>query len=151
MVHTLNLGVKNICAAKNVDGNENVFNECGWIAEVIGDASFIKVFIMTHSMRLAIFNEFSSLKLLSIAETRFASMIVMLKRLKLLKRCLQNMVISDHWNSYREDDVRKAAHVKELILNHLISNHAIYRILERKDVINFIPPYIIQNQLFSMS
>ncbi|KAH1232682.1 hypothetical protein GmHk_09G025276 [Glycine max] len=97
VVHTLNLGVKNICAAKNVDGNENVFNECGWIAEVIGDASFIKVFIMTHSMRLAIFNEFSSLKLLSIAETHFASMIVMLKRLKLLKRCLQNMVISDQW------------------------------------------------------
>ncbi|KAH1205718.1 hypothetical protein GmHk_16G046360 [Glycine max] len=119
VVHTLNLGVKNICAAKNVDGNENVFNECGWIAEVIGDASFIKVFIMTHSMRLAIFNEFSCLKLLSIAETRFASMIVMLKRLKLLKRCLQNMVISDQWNSYREDDVRKAAHVKELILNDI--------------------------------
>ncbi|KHN03669.1 hypothetical protein glysoja_035412, partial [Glycine soja] len=105
VVHALNLGVKNICAAKNVD--------------VIGDASFIKVFIMTHSMRLAIFNEFSSLKLLSIAETRFASMIVMLKRLKLLKRCLQNMVISDQWNSYREDDVRKAAHVKELILNDI--------------------------------
>ncbi|KAG4991493.1 hypothetical protein JHK82_025010 [Glycine max] len=119
VVHALNLGVKNICAAKNVDGNENVFNKCGLIAEVIGDASFIKVFIMTHSMRLAIFNEFSSLKLLSIAETRFASMIVMLKRLKLLKRCLQNMVISDHWNSYREDDVRKAAHVKELILNDI--------------------------------
>ncbi|KAH1213714.1 hypothetical protein GmHk_14G041617 [Glycine max] len=110
VVHTLNLGVKSICAAKNVDGNENVFNECWWIAEVIGDASFIKVFIMTHSMRLAIFNEFSSLKVLSIAETRFASMIVMLKGFKLLKRCLQNMVISDQWNSYREDDVRKAAH-----------------------------------------
>ncbi|KAH1118488.1 hypothetical protein GYH30_047311 [Glycine max] len=119
VVHTLNLGVKNICAAKNVDGNENVFNEYGWIAEVIGDASFIKVFIMTHSMGLAIFNEFSSLILLSIAETRFASMIVMLKRFKLLKRCLQNMVISDQWNSYREDDVRKAAHVKELILNDI--------------------------------
>ena len=29
------------------------------------------------------------------------------------------MVISDHWNSYREDDVRKAAHVKELILNDI--------------------------------
>ncbi|RZC19025.1 hypothetical protein D0Y65_006031 [Glycine soja] len=119
VVHTLNLGVKNICAPKNVDGNENVFNECGWIAKVIGDASFIKVFIMIHSMRLAIFNEFSSLKLLSIAKTCFASMIVMLKRLKLLKRCLQNMVINDQWNSYREDDVKKVAYVKELILNDI--------------------------------
>ncbi|KAH1228527.1 hypothetical protein GmHk_10G028505 [Glycine max] len=134
VVHTLNLGVKNICAAKNVNVNENVFNECGWIAEVIGDASFIKVFIMTHSMRLAIFNEFSSLKLLSIAETRFASMIVMLKRLKLLKRCLQNMVISDQWNSYREDDVRKATHVKELILNDIWWDKVDY-ILSFKDPI----------------
>ncbi|XP_027351371.1 uncharacterized protein LOC113862485 [Abrus precatorius] len=119
VVHTLNLALKNICAARNIDGNENVFNECHWITLLVDDASFIKTFIMTHSMRLAIFNEFSSLKLLSVAETRFASMVVMLKRLKLLKRVLQNMVISDQWNSYREDDVGKAAYVKELILNDI--------------------------------
>ncbi|XP_027364746.1 uncharacterized protein LOC113871850 [Abrus precatorius] len=119
VVHTLNLALKNICAARNIDGNENVFNECHWITLLVDDASFIKTFIMTHSMRLTIFNEFSSLKLLSVAETRFVSMLVMLKRLKLLKRALQNMVISDRWNSYREDDVGKAAHVKELILNDI--------------------------------
>ncbi|KAK8328179.1 hypothetical protein V6Z11_A11G233800 [Gossypium hirsutum] len=50
---------------------------------------------MNHSMRLTIFNSFVPLKLLAFANTRFASMIVMLKRLKLIKRGLQNMVISD--------------------------------------------------------
>ncbi|KAH1082543.1 hypothetical protein J1N35_022304 [Gossypium stocksii] len=50
-------------------------------------------------------------------DTRFASMIVMLKRLKLIKRGLQNMVISDEWSTYREDDVSKASLMKEKILD----------------------------------
>jgi hypothetical protein len=104
VVHTLNLALKNISAAKNIDGNENVYSECNWITEVVDDVSFIKTFIMTHFMSLAIFNEFSTLKLLSIGKTRFASMIVMLKRIKLLKTALQRMVISDQWSTYREDN-----------------------------------------------
>jgi hypothetical protein len=68
VVHTLSLDLKNICAVKNIDENENVYNECNWITEVVGDVSFIKKFIITHFMALAIFNEFSSLKLLSIGE-----------------------------------------------------------------------------------
>ena len=51
------------------------------------------------------FNEFVPLKLLSIDETHFASVIIMLKRFKLIKGGLQAMVISDKWESYREDDV----------------------------------------------
>ncbi|XP_075641346.1 uncharacterized protein LOC142613046 [Castanea sativa] len=39
---------------------------------------------------------------------RFASVVIMLKRLKLIKRCLQAMAISEQWASYREDDVGKA-------------------------------------------
>ena len=68
-------------------------------------------------MRLAIFNEFCPLKLLKIADTRFASVVVMLKRLKLIKRCLQAMAISDQWASYREDDVGNAQKVKDMILS----------------------------------
>lgn len=117
VVHTLNLALKNISAAKNIDGNENVYSECNWITEVVDDVSFIKTFIMTHFMSLAIFNEFSTLKLLSIGKTRFASMIVMLKRIKLLKTALQRMVISDQWSTYREDNQQRATHVKELLLN----------------------------------
>ena len=86
---------------------------------MIDDVSFIKTFIMIQIMRLIIFNEFSYFKFLSIVEIHFATMIVMLKRLKLLKRCLQNMVIRDQWNSYREDSVRKVPHVKEIILDDI--------------------------------
>ena len=69
-----------------------------WITRIANDAFFILVFIMNHSMRLAMFNEFCPLKLLSAVETRFALDIVVLERLKLIKRCLQTMVISDQWS-----------------------------------------------------
>ena len=61
---------------------------------------------------------FFPLKLLKVANARFASVIVMLKRLKLIKRCFQAMTISDRWASYREDDVGKAQKVKDLILSY---------------------------------
>ncbi|KAH1231862.1 hypothetical protein GmHk_09G024656 [Glycine max] len=47
---------------------------------VVCDANLIKFFIMGHSMRLSLYNNFNSLKLLSVAPTRFASTVVMLKR-----------------------------------------------------------------------
>jgi len=68
-------------------------------------------------MRISMFNRFNSLKLLSVAQTRFASTIVMLKRFKSLKKGLQDMVISDEWSSYKEDDVAKAQSVKKNLLD----------------------------------
>ncbi|XP_059659219.1 uncharacterized protein LOC132306039 [Cornus florida] len=117
VVHTLNLALKNICAAKNVEKNEIAYAECGWILDYADEVTIIKNFIMNHSMRLAIFNEFVSLKLLSVAETRFASVIVMMKRFKLIKGGLQAMVISDKWTCYKEDDVGKADYVREKLLD----------------------------------
>ncbi|XP_050291284.1 uncharacterized protein LOC126732443 [Quercus robur] len=119
VVHTLNLVLKNICAVKNTEKNEVTYEECSWITCIADDASFIRVFIMNHSMRLAMFNEFFPLKLLQVADTRFALVVVMLKRLKLIKICLQAMAISDQWASYREDDVGKAQKVKDMILSDL--------------------------------
>ncbi|KAH1249212.1 putative plant SNARE 11 [Glycine max] len=94
---------------------------------------------MSHSMRLSIFN---SLKLLSIAPTRFSSTIVMLKRFKQLKKGLQEMVISDQWSSYKEDDVAKAKFVKDTLLDdkwwdkvdYILSfTSPIYDVLRRTD------------------
>ena len=85
VVHTLNLVLKNICATKNTEKNKVIYEECSWITRIIDDVSFIRVFIMNHSMRLAMFNEFCPLKLLQVADIRFASVVVMLKRLKLKK------------------------------------------------------------------
>ncbi|KAL0690948.1 hypothetical protein Bca4012_090627 [Brassica carinata] len=72
---------------------------------------------MNHNMRLAIFSKFYPLKLLAVADTRFASIIVMVKRLKLIKRGLEAMVISEEWSTYREADVGKATFVKGMILS----------------------------------
>ena len=97
----------------------STYEECSWITRVADDASFIRVFIMNHSIRLAMFNEFFPLKQLQVADTRFASVVIILKRLKLIKRCIQAMAISDQWASYREDDVGKAQKVKDMILSDL--------------------------------
>ena len=118
VVHTLNLALKNICAAKlpRTEEEEIVYDELHWITLVAGDASMTKNYIMNHGMRLSMFNEFSKLKLLAVAETRFASVIVMLKRFLMVKRALQSMVISDAWETYREDNSGLARHVREKIL-----------------------------------
>lgn len=119
VVHTLNLALKNICAAKNTEDNEEVYNECHWITEVANEGTEIKNFILNHSMVLSIFKSFSRLKLLSTAETRFASIIIMLKRIKDVKHALQQMVISEEWAYFRDDDVRKAQSIKERILDDI--------------------------------
>ena len=68
-------------------------------------------------MRLAIFNRFSSLKLFLIADTHFASVVVMLKRFKLIRRALEAMVMSEQWVQYRDDDQGKAKFVREKIVD----------------------------------
>ena len=88
VVHTLNLALKNICAAKNVESNQETYDECHWITDVYGDVMVIKNFIMNHSMRLVMFNRLSPLKLFSVANTCFASVVVMLKRFKLINGAL---------------------------------------------------------------
>nr|GEY97974.1 putative hAT dimerization domain, ribonuclease H-like domain protein [Tanacetum cinerariifolium] len=117
VVHTLNLAVKNICSPSNVETNALAYEQCNWIKDVHGDALAIKNFIMNHNMRLSIFSKFTPLRLLSVVDTRFASIIMMLKRLKLIKTGLPAMVISKEWSSYREDDTVKANFVKEKIVN----------------------------------
>jgi len=118
IVHTLNLALKNICAAKlpRTEEQEMVYDELHWITLIAGDANMIKNYIMNHGMRLSMFNEFSKLKLLAVAETRFASVVVMLKWFLMVKRALQSMVISDAWETYRDDNAGTARHVREKIL-----------------------------------
>ncbi|KAG6481700.1 hypothetical protein ZIOFF_058319 [Zingiber officinale] len=117
VVHTLNLALKNICAPTDSLQNKEAFDECKWIAEVANDASLIKNFILNHNMRLSMFNDNSNLKMLSLADIRFASTIIMLKRFRQIKKCLENMVISERWDVYKEDDVVKARVVKYKILD----------------------------------
>ncbi|XP_059665956.1 uncharacterized protein LOC132311848 isoform X1 [Cornus florida] len=78
--------------------------------------------------------------MLSIADTCFASMIVMLRRFKQIKRGLQDMVMSDFWTSYREDNVQRALTVKTKIddwwrdIDYIINfTEPIYDMLRRAD------------------
>ncbi|KAL5134361.1 hypothetical protein HKD37_03G007538 [Glycine soja] len=111
VVHTLNLALKNMYAAKNTEKNNVAYEECSWITHIADDAIF-------------------------------ASTIVMLKRFKQLKKGLQEMVISDQWSSYKEDDVVKAKFVKDTLLDdkwwdkvdYILSfTSLIYDVLRRTD------------------
>ena len=117
MVHTLNLTLKNICAPSIHLRYNDVMEQCGWISRVSSDATFIKNFIMNHVMRMSMFNNPYKLKLFSVADTRFASTIVMFKRFKTIKRGLEQLVISEEWEMYKEDDVVKVKEVKDKMLN----------------------------------
>lgn len=119
VVHTLNLALKNICAAKNIVGNEEVYHECHWITEVADIALMIKNYILNHNMVLTMFNQIAPLKLLSVAETRFASVIIMLKRFKLMKRSLESLVLCEEWSTYREYDPVKAQTIRSTVLDEL--------------------------------
>ena len=59
VVHTLNLALKSICAAKNTNKNSDIYYQCSWISQIVDDATFVKNFIMGHSMRLLMFNNFN--------------------------------------------------------------------------------------------
>ena len=117
VVHTLNPALKNICAPSTHPRYDDVMEQCGWISRVSSDASFIKNFIMNHTIKLSMFNNYCKLKLLSVVDTRFASTIVMLKQFKTIKRGLEQLVISEEWQMYKEDDIVKAKEVKDKILN----------------------------------
>jgi len=109
-----------------------------WITQIEDDAMFIKNFVMNHSMRLTTFSAFNPFKLLSVASTRFASSIVMLKKFKFLKNGLQQ-----EWPSYKDgENVQKAQFVKATLLNdnwwgkvdYILSfTDPIYYVLRRTD------------------
>ena len=117
MVCTLNIALNNICAPSTNPRYDEVMEQCGWISRVSIDSSFIKNFNMNHAMRLSMFNKHCKLELFSVVDTHFASTIVMLKRFKIIKRGLEQLVISEEWEMYKEDDKVKAKEVKDKILN----------------------------------
>ncbi|KAL6557390.1 hypothetical protein OROMI_017740 [Orobanche minor] len=119
VVHTLNLALKNICDAKNVESNEDVYVQCHRITEVAERALMVKNYILNHNMVNTMFNQIAPLKLLPVAETRFAYAIVMLKRFKLLKRSLERLVLYEEWSSYRECDTTRAQVIRSTMLDEL--------------------------------
>eukprot|EP00253_Pinus_taeda_P002383 PITA_02383 len=60
---------------------EEIDNKVSWIKELTGEAREIVKFITNHHQSQAIFREYSKLELLKVAETRYASNFLMLRRL----------------------------------------------------------------------
>ncbi|GFY85676.1 hypothetical protein Acr_04g0004140 [Actinidia rufa] len=100
VVHSLNLALKSICEPGETSLQ---YAQCKWVSDLVKQVIGIHNFILNHGMANHIFNRYSSLKLLSVAETRFASSFIMAKRLREVKSSLEVMVMDSNWKTYRED------------------------------------------------
>ena len=105
IVHSLNLALKSIAS------------DVTWIGTVIEDARHIRNFVQNHTNALTIYRQYTHLSLLKIADTRFASSFIMLKRLKEVKAALGAMVISDLWSFWRKTDHAASKRVKDTVLD----------------------------------
>jgi len=82
IVHSLNLALKSIAS------------DVTWIRSLIEDARHICNFLQNHTNFLTIYKKYTQLSLLKVANTRFASSFIVLKRLREVKATLGSMVIS---------------------------------------------------------
>lgn len=116
VVHTLDLALKDICANRSIELNEVSNKQCQWIGETINDVLLIRDFILSQPMCDNLFKKVPNLKMLTIAETRFASHVVMLRRFRDIRMSLLRMVMDDDaWSCHIEGDISKAKYVKEKI------------------------------------
>lgn len=120
VVHSLNLALKSICDPSEKSPQ---YDQCKWLAELVNEVQNIRNFIVNHGMASSIFKSYSSLSLLKVAETRFASSIVMCRRLKDVRVALEQMVMDADWKHYRGDGNTlaeiKAREVKKCIVDDL--------------------------------
>eukprot|EP01018_Ginkgo_biloba_P030780 Gb_34348 [translate_table: standard] len=77
------------------------------------------MFITNHHMAQAIYRQFASLKLLKVAENRFASHFIVLRQLLEVKSSLCNMVISDVWDRWRLSNTDRAQELKRIVLDDI--------------------------------
>ncbi|XP_057865649.2 uncharacterized protein LOC131073259 isoform X2 [Cryptomeria japonica] len=104
-VHSLNLML------------QKIGNKIEWIKKMYGDAQEIQMFITNHHMSQAIFRQFSRLELLKVAETRFASQTIVLRRLVKVKEALSRMVTNANWSIWRQSIGTRGAAIKAMILD----------------------------------
>jgi hypothetical protein len=105
IVHSLNLALKSIAV------------EVTWMGSLIEDARHIHNFVQNHTNALTIYKAYTHLSLLKIADTRFASSFIMLKRLREVKSALGSMVISEYWSFWRKTDQASSKRVKDTVLD----------------------------------
>ncbi|KAH6779478.1 hypothetical protein C2S52_010715 [Perilla frutescens var. hirtella] len=115
VVHNLNLALKSICDPSE---RSQQYAHCKWKSELVNDTQNIRNFIVNHSMSLSIYNKHSKLSLLRVADTRFASSIIMAKRLRDVKLSLEKMFMDADWRTYKDgNNEAKSQEVKQCIVN----------------------------------
>jgi hypothetical protein len=105
IVHSLNLALKSIAAEVTLMGS------------LIEDARHICNFVQNHTNALTIYKAYTHLSLLKIADTRFASSFIMLKRLREVKSALGSMFILEYWSFWRKTDQASSKRVKDTVLD----------------------------------
>ncbi|XP_049935506.1 uncharacterized protein LOC116258805 isoform X2 [Nymphaea colorata] len=116
VAHTLNLALEDICYSPSEEEDARGHELFSWIQDLGRDAKNIKNFIVNHQHAFSLFDTYSDLKLLKVAETRFASIIAMMKRIQCVKNTLVDMVLSKDWDFYRAEDKGKAQAIKFIIM-----------------------------------
>ena len=115
VVHSLNLALKSMCEP---NANSSHYETCKWISKLISDCDEITMFILNHSRALTIYQTHSQHMLIKIAETRFASHVIMGQRLLLVKSALEKTVLDPNWKTFRKTNLEaKADHVKECVIS----------------------------------
>ncbi|GJV42729.1 hypothetical protein Tco_1421169 [Tanacetum coccineum] len=97
VVHTLNLALKNICAAKNTESNFEVYDECHWITEVYGDAMHVKNFIWNHTEIFSMYYKFQFFTVNFCADNRLLRTILMLRDDQEKARFVRDKVLNEYW------------------------------------------------------
>jgi hypothetical protein len=105
IVHNLNLILEEIEAKTE------------WIKEVTGQAREIIKFITNHHQSQAMYREYSKLELLKVAETRYASNFIMLRRLVEVKSALMSMVVGVTWAEWRQSDSERGSMVQRVLID----------------------------------
>uniref|UniRef100_A0A803N0I5 Uncharacterized protein n=1 Tax=Chenopodium quinoa TaxID=63459 RepID=A0A803N0I5_CHEQI len=117
-VHCVNLAIKAICEPNEKSSH---YEECKWIKDLVSQVNEINVFITNHGLSKTIFDQYSDVKLLKVAETRFASNIVMAMRLRRVKEALEKMVMDVDWKNFKvtgkSATVIQARDIKDLIVS----------------------------------
>ncbi|KAL7246364.1 hypothetical protein ACSBR2_001471 [Camellia fascicularis] len=90
VVHSLNLALRSICTPPDKSAQ---YDQCKWISDLVSQVQNIHNFILNHSMALSIFNEYSTLRLLSVAETREDGNSVAEIKAREVKQC----IVDDSW------------------------------------------------------
>jgi hypothetical protein len=126
LVHTLNLLMHDIVKHK----------ECGWINQLYKRGKQVIKYIIEHTRVNYIYNTYSRLQILKIAQTRFASYYLTFRRLLKVRQALAGMVMSDEWDDLSSDKEGALA-VKNTVLDSQFWTQVRY-------VLQFTKPILIK-------